>query len=442
MSDTGAHPKPGDLVKVEKGEREFSGTLMPKRENSDALILKLDSGYNVGLDPKGAKVSVLKKGEEKPKRAQDGPAAHTGAATERGEVSILGCGGTISSKIEYKTGAVYPIINPKELTMAFPEIEKLAKVNVRGVFSLLSEDMAHGHWKKIAEEAHAELKDGKAEGVVLMHGTDTMHYTASALSFMLRDLPGPVVLVGAQRSSDRPSSDNKLNILNSIFAARGDAAEVGVCMHEGTDDDTALLHRGTRVRKMHTSRRDAFRSINSAPLMRLDYRSNYREALSEYRKRDPKRKPVLDAAMNDNVAMVCVHPGIKNGLISKLGDYDGVVLVGTGLGHVPTNPFNDKYAHSILKEVKGLMDSGIPVVMATQTIYGRVNMNIYTTGRVLREAGVIGHLMDWTPETAFVKLCWVLGHEKNMEKVKEMMETDMVGEISGRSVLDSQGVPE
>jgi len=419
----------GDRISVVKDGKKLEGLLMPRTQgDSNVLVIKLDNGYNIGLSFENCVVSLVKKSEAKKpeQKTEEG----------KGEVSILGCGGTISSKIEYETGAVYPVINPKELTATFPQISSLASIKVRRIFSLLSEDMAQEHWKILADEAAAEIKEG-AKGVVVMHGTDTMGYTAAALSFMLQQLPVPVILVGAQRSSDRPSSDNELNLLNSIWAAKNaNMAEVGVCMHATIDDAYCYVHRGTRVRKFHNSRRDAFKSVNSLPLAVVDYRKHFFEPLSHFSPRDEKRKLVVDKKMNDNVAMVYVHPGIKPKLIDSLSDYDGIVLVGTGLGHAPTNPLNDKHAHSIFKNIKSLIDSGIAVVMASQTIYGRINMNVYSTGRLLKEAGVIGDGADWTPETAFVKLCWVLGHERKPDKVRELMMKNIAGEISERSEIE------
>lgn len=421
----------GDAIKIQSDKGIFEGMLMPRAYESDTLVLKLSTGYNLGLDSKNAKIELLKKGEAF-KKTEDKPAA---AVAATGDVSILGCGGTISSRVEYNTGAVYPVVSPKELLAAFPKITEISSIKVRKLFSLLSEDMAHEHWQIAAKEVANEINDG-ASGVVLMHGTDTMGYTAAALSFMLQDLPVPVILVGAQRSSDRPSSDNELNLMNSIYAAKhGDMAEVAVCMHATENDSYCYLHRGTRVRKFHNSRRDAFKSVNVNPLVAVDYRKTMFEPLSAYSKRDKLRKLRLDTKMNDNVALVYVHPGIKPKLIDSLSHYDGVVLIGTGLGHAPTNPFDDKHAHSVFKNIKGLIDSDIPVVMSSQTIYGRINMNVYSTGRVLDEAGVIGNGADWTPETAFVKLCWVLAHEKKMNKIKQAMMTPIAGEISEHSTL-------
>jgi len=416
----------GDRIEADTEKGKFDGLLMPRIQGEeDILVLKLDNGYNIGIKFETSKIKLVEKA--KPKK----PPEKTGEG--KGDIAILGCGGTIASKVEYKTGAVYPAITPEELRMTFPDIDKLATIRSKSLFSLFSEDMNSHHWKIVAEAVAGEIKDG-AKGVVIMHGTDTMHYTSSILSFMLQDLPVPVVLVGAQRSSDRPSSENEMNMLNAIYCAKKDIGEVSVCMHASMNDNYCYLHHGTRVRKMHTSRRDAFRSINSAPIAAVNYMNDRFEVLSQYKKRSPVGDFKLNTKINDNVAMVYVHPNISPKMIDSLSDYDGVVLIGTGLGHASTNPFGDKHVKSVLPAIKRLCDSGIPVVMSPQTISGRLCMRVYTTGRLLMEAGVIGDEMDWTPETAYAKLCWVLGQTKDMKKVKELMTKNIAGEISERSL--------
>ncbi len=416
----------GDRIKIVKGSQTFEGLLMPRASESNILVLKLDNGYNVGISSEGATLFLLTK---KPKSPKELPCDELS-----GEISILGCGGTISSKVEYTTGAVYPAISPCELKKAFPDLEKIATIKARQLFALLSEDMNSEHWKITAEAILDEIKEG-SKGLVIMHGTDTMTYTSAAMSFMLQELPVPILLVGAQRSSDRPSSENEMNLLNAVYAAKSDLGEVGVCMHATIDDTYCYIHRGVRTRKMHTSKRDAFKSINCPPLAVVDYKEKKFEQISPYRKKTPKGKVKSDLKINPNVAMMYIHPNIKPKLISSLSDYDGVVLIGTGLGHVPTNPFGDKYSKSLIKELEELIKSGIPVVMSPQTIYGRLNLNIYTAGRLIGDIGVIGNGADWTPETAFVKLSWVLGHEKNPKKVAQEMMNNIVGEISERSPL-------
>lgn len=427
----------GDMVRVGKGGFLKSGRLMPKIGNSDpdCVVIKLENGYNIGIAfGKGAKIELVEKGGM-------GLGGKQGRGQVKkydlhGAVSILGCGGTIASKIEYKTGAVFPAFSPEELVASFPRLGGMGKIASRGLFSLLSEDMTAQHWEMVAKEIAQDLKEG-AQGIVIMHGTDTMGFTAAALSFMLRDLPVPVVLTGAQKSSDRGSSDNEMNLICSVIAAKSDIAEVGVCMHASPSDDFCNFHRGTRVRKMHASARPAFQSINARPIAKVEFATLKVEPLgAEYSKRDANRKLELKTKMNDNVALVHTYPGIKPKFFEHLSDYDGIVVAGTGIGHVPANVFGDKYAKSVLPSLKGLISSGVVVAMAPQTLYGRIDMNVYSTGRLLLEAGVIGNYCDWLPETAFVKLMWALGQEKKRERVEELMMRNIAGEISERNLAE------
>ncbi len=420
----------GDRIEISGEKGKFEGLLMPRVQGeTEVLVLKLDNGYNIGIGFEGTEIKLIEKAKPKKpeKKHKEG----------KGEIAILGCGGTIASKIEYKTGAVYPAITPEELRMTFPDIEKIATIRSKSLFSLLSEDMNAEHWKILANTIVDEIKEG-VKGIVVMHGTDTMTYTSSALSFMLQNLPAPVVLVGAQRSSDRPSSENEMNMLNAVYCAKKDIGEVCVCMHASMNDNYCYLHHGTKVRKMHSSRRDAFRSINSMPIAAVNYMNDRFEVLSKYRKRSQKGSLKASTKINDNVAMIYVHPNIKPKLLESLSDYDGVVIVGTGLGHAPTNPFDDRHARPLLPAIKKLIDSEIPVVMSSQTISGRLCMRVYAAGRLLMGAGVIGDGADWTPETAYTKLCWVLGQTKDMKKVKELMMTNIAGEISERSVMKEE----
>jgi len=424
----------GDRVRV----GNLEGILMPKTESSsnDIIILKLDNGYNIGIKyKKGIKIKLIKKLSKKPNRRSNKKMKFE---KNKPTVSILGCGGTIASRVEYKTGAVFPSFSPEDLVENFPELEKIANIDGRKIFNLLSEDIHPEYWKKIAKEVYKEIKN-KKDGIVLMHGTDTMHYTSAALSFMIRNLPVPVILVGAQRSSDRPSSDNKVNLISSVLAAsQSDIAEVSVCMHGSVGDDFCLVHQGTKVRKMHTSRRDAFQSINVMPFAKIWYEEKIIQYLrDDYNKRDKKRKPILDIKINPNVGIFYFHPGAKPKLLKEMGKiYDGIVIASTGLGHVGVNPTNEKKIESFLPVIKNLISSGVPIVFAPQTIKGRLNLNVYLTGRLLKDAGVIGDGCDWTIETAAVKLMWVLGHTKSMKKIREMMLTNYAGEISERSMLE------
>jgi len=421
--------KQGDEISIIVDNKEYKGILLDNPENNDILIIKLNSGYNVGFEYNDS-IKLISEGQLSIKKNE------SETTTEDYNVAILTFGGTISSKVEYTTGAVYPSISNKEFLEQFPELNNYGKINFKKVFSLLSEDINVSHWKEMGKEIYAELKEDKP--VVATHGTDTMSYSSSAVSFMIQNPTSPVVFTGSQRSSDRGSSDNKENILNSVFYATQGIPGVYVCMHKNSEDGKGIIINGNRARKMHTSKRDAFKSINSQPVAYIDYKSKTLDYVSQPKKNNDKMK--LIDKFNENVAMIYVHPGIKPSLISKFNDYDGVVLMGTGLGHVPSNPFNDKLALPIFNEIKELIDSNIPVVMSSQTIYGRLNMNVYTVGRMLKEVGVIGHLCDWTPETAYVKLSWVLGQTNKMKEVTEMMHTNYCGEFSERIVFDNEEV--
>lgn len=426
--------KAGDKIRLTKGKKVYEGILMPRIElgDRDSLVLKLGSGYNFGIKyGKGMKIKRLKRGkpiEFKPAKVK--VKKDPGKPT----VSILGCGGTVASRIEYRTGAVYPAFSPGDLLESFPHLKEIANIEGRKLFDLFSEDITPDHWQIIARECTKEIKKG-VDGVILTHGTDTMHYTSAVLGFMLQNLPVPIVLVGSQRSSDRGSSDNAMNLTCSVLtAAKSDIAEVVLCMHGTISDDFCYVHKGSKVRKCHTSRRDTFRSINESPYAKVWYFKRKIEYLrDDFKKRDKKRKLKLDTKVNPDVGLIWIHPGIKPEFIKKLGDfYDGIVVAGTGLGHLPANKV-DKYTKPILPALKNLIESSVPVVIAPQTIWGRIDMNVYSTGRDLLKIGVIGNYCDFTPETALVKLMFVLGHTKEMDKVKELMEKNSVGEISKRS---------
>lgn len=431
--------KIGDRVRIAKKDSVHEGLLMPRIELGDpsSVVIKLDNGYNIGIKfEKGLNVRLVERG--KPIRFL--PAKIVAKKDEeKSTVSILGCGGTIASRIEYKTGAVFPTFSPADLLLSFPEIKETANIKGRKLFDLFSEDFTAEHWKVIAREVEKEIK-AKVDGIVLMHGTDTLHYTSAALSFMLQNLPIPVVLVGAQRSSDRGSSDNAANLVCSIVAATSDISEVTVCMHGSSSDDFCFVHQGTKVRKLHTSARDAFRSVNVLPYAKINYPSKVIEYLrTDYKKREGRSFKV-DDKINENIGLIYVYPGIKPENVESMARmYDGVVIAATGLGHVSTNPSNDKFARSMIPVLKDLINSGIPVVFAPQTINGRLNLNVYSAGRMLNEIGVIGHGCDWTPETALVKLMFVTGHVKEMDKIREMMLTNIAGEIGKRTEVESFG---
>ncbi|MFP3169881.1 MAG: Glu-tRNA(Gln) amidotransferase subunit GatD [Sulfolobaceae archaeon] len=408
----------GDTIELTKNGVILKGIIMPSYSSSDdILVIKLDNGYNIGISVDSiSEVKLIKRGEKREEKKEEEK-----AVKDKSEVIIISTGGTIVSKIEYDTGAVRPALTTEEILKFMPEINEIAKIDAKVLFSILSENMKPEYWIKIANEVKNALDKG-AKGVVVAHGTDTMAYTASALAFSLKSLTGPVVMVGSQRSSDRPSSDAPINLLTSVLVAK-DApfAEVTVNMHGESSDTYTLVHRGVKVRKMHTSRRDAFQSVNDIPLAKVYYRERKMEILRDdyIRKKDANE---VDAKFDPNVFLLKYYPGLLPDIIDYLMSkgVKGIIVEGTGLGHTSSEFYN---------AFKKATKDGIFVGMTSQCLFGRVNMNVYTTGRLLQEAGVVP-LEDMLPETALVKLMWVLAHETDLDKVKELMLTNFVGEIN------------
>jgi glutamyl-tRNA(Gln) amidotransferase subunit D len=411
----------GDTVRLTKGERVDEGVLMPRHafSRADVAILKTASGYNVGIAVDDTtQIELVRRGEPRPR-----PARATTPSGSKPVVAILGTGGTIASYVDYRTGAVHPAASAEELAYATPEIFDVAQIRAEVVYQVFSEDLTPKNWLELARRVKTAFDQG-AKGVVIPHGTDTLGYTAAALSFLLRDLPGPVVLAGAQRSSDRPSSDAATNLLAAVrVAATADVGEVLVAMHASSDDVRIALHRGVRVRKNHSSRRDAFESVNTDPIGHVEGDRVVLHSAQRHRAAGPCR---VYPTIADDVAYVHAYPGLTPEALEAAVPGRGAVIAGTGLGHLPRRT---------LDAVERLVRRGAVLVMATQCLWGRVDLDVYSTGRDLRARGVIS-AEDMLPETAFAKLCWALGNAPDPEAVRGWMQTDQVGEIQTRSRFD------
>lgn len=415
----------GDLVKVTRDGEVFEGVLMPRYELADDrhIVLKLHSGYNIGLRVAPTVVVTRVGAGAKPAfKAEE-------ALSERPDlptVVVISTGGTIASRVDYRTGAVHSALSASDLCTIVPELADLANIRAEVLFSLFSENLHTPHWRALAECVARHIDEG-VDGVVICHGTDTLAYTSAALSFALQHPPVPVILVGSQRSSDRPSSDATINLINAVHAAaRGPLAEVMVGMHDTTSDTTTVLHRGTKVRKCHTSRRDAFTSVNAEPLARIHGKTITLSNMSGA-PRDPDRKLVLKPSFDEQVALLKFYPGFPPTMVRWLVDhgYHGIVLEGTGLGHVAENLF---------PPLQHAVEHGLVLAIASQCIWGRINMNVYTTGMDLQKLGVLP-LEDMLAETAVVKLMWALGQTSNPADVKALMLTNVAGEIDARSIF-------
>jgi len=408
----------GDRIRVDRADQRYEGVLLPS-STPEHLVVKLDGGYNVGIDRGTASVEVLESDVYDVESAQDEASS---SAIEFDDdlptVSLISTGGTIASTVDYRTGAVTAQFDAEDVLRAVPDLAGMANYRGRVVANILSENMTPAVWQDLAAAVYEEIEAG-ADGVVVMHGTDTMQFTASALAFML-DTPVPIVFTGSQRSADRPSSDNVMNAVSAVEAATSDCAEVLVCMHEDESDDRCALHRGTRVRKNHTSRRDAFETVGAKPLGVVDYDTDGDNAVSfrrAYQSRGEADLALHDALATD-VELVKFTPGMDTRLLEAAADgADGLVVEGTGLGHVNTDWI------AVIEELD------IPVVMTSQCLEGRVCDRVYDTGRDLLAAGVVEG-EDMLPGTAKVKLMWALA---NSDDVAETISDSLAGEIQDRS---------
>jgi glutamyl-tRNA(Gln) amidotransferase subunit D len=411
----------GDMVRVRNGEKTSVGILLPHDAFSrqDVVVLKLRSGYNIGVKcTPETEVELVEKRHETGHRPASAHAREAKGKSGR-KVAFIGTGGTIASFVDYRTGGVFPAYDADGIVSLVPEISSICRLEGETLFSQMSENFGYTQWKALAEEVASRLNAGY-RGVLIAHGTDTMAYTAAALSFMLKNITGPVVLVGAQRSPDRPSFDGYLNLICSArVAAESDLGEVVVVMHSSSSDRECTVHRGTKVRKMHSSRRDAFRSVNSEPIAFVDggirYVSGYRHA--------SEGRVEADTRMAGGVSLIQFYPDLDGDEFMRITEgRRGVVIAGTGLGHVSSE---------VVECIRKRVSEGMPVVATTQCLYGTVDLKVYSTGRDMLKAGVIRGF-DMLPEVAYVKLRWVLAHHRKMEEIRRVMESNISGEISAR----------
>jgi glutamyl-tRNA(Gln) amidotransferase subunit D len=423
----------GDSISVKAEGMEVIGELMPRTDvgDADTLVIKLSNGYNIGISKKNVKeitrVSPAQKsaGIEVPPIKKN-PKLQT--------ISILHTGGTIASKVDYRTGGVTARFTPQEILEMFPELNGIANIESRLIRNMWSEDMRFAHYNLMAQEIEKEVKKG-VDGIIITHGTDTMHYSAAALAFALEGLSVPVMLVGAQRSSDRGSTDAASNLINAAyFIANSDFAGVSICMHENSSDDVCLVLPATKTRKMHTSRRDAFRPINTTAIARVNYKKNEISFIAKDHAKRGKGKLALKL-FNDKlrVGLLKTHTNMYAAEVSAYNGFDGLVIEGFALGHAQINKV-DEFTEEHPRILAAISDlcKRMPVVMASQCIYGRLQMDVYSTGRDLQAAGVVGNLDDMTPETTFIKLAWLLSNFKK-EEVAKLMTTSLRGEITSRS---------
>jgi len=416
---------------------EYTGIVLPRSETADPLhvVLKLRSGYNIGLAADSIRaVEILGRKEAHYKI----PEKEFPYDPKKPRVKLLGTGGTIASRLDYRTGAVIPAFSPGELYGSVPELADICNLETEKLFGVFSENMGPEQYIGTAQAIGREIAKG-VQGIVIGHGTDTMHHTSAILSFMIQNSPVPIVMVGSQRSSDRPSSDAALNLMHSVkTAAESDIAEVMICMFGPTSDIYGLLHRGTRVRKMHSSYRSTFRTIGDIPIAMVS-REKITPLRQDYKRRRDDKNVIINTAFEEKVSIVYYYPNMKPDIIDALIDngYKGIVIAGTGLGHV------NKPLYPALKRAQ---DKNIAVYMTVQTLWGYVQMYVYDTGRDMMELGVVP-AANMLPEVAYVKLAWVLGQTTDLDEVRKMMLTPIAGEITEREpsngyLIFQGGIPE
>lgn len=433
----------GKLVTITKNNVVHKGYIVKVKENQEITIKLLDNGYNIGIAiDKDTKIEIEKekknlgkKQKIKIKQNENLPA-----------ISLVSTGGTIGTHVDYKTGGVSMSRTPEEIISTVPEL--LEVVNIKNIVPVAmkgSEDLSYKDWQKIAEKVYEQLINPEIKGVIISHGTDTLTWTGTALSFMLENINKPILLVGAQKSPDRASFDGAMNLICAAQFIKEEIPGVYTVMHGSMNDDYCNIIRATKCRKMHSSRRDSFRAINDFPIAKvypngnIEYQKDKRQLIVK-----PRTEPKLDLSFSDKVAIVKAYPNSDPKILEwyiKKG-YKGLIIEGTGLGHCPTGmggkdkSFDKK--KSWVSYIKKATEKGIIVVITTQCLFGRVNGNVYANLRYVQEAG--GCYLDqhdMLPEVAYIKLSVALEKFKTREETIKYLEKNISGEISKKEIPES-----
>ncbi len=405
--------KPGDSVRLRLAKEELDGIALESHDNS-IVLLKLNSGYNVGIQKENILAGrILKKSNEEKKEYPPFEKKNLP------KVGLIITGGTIASKMNAKTGGVAPLTDINELANFYPEMLNIANIKkIEMPFLIASESMSSEHWIAIAECTKKLLDDEEIKGVIITHGTDTLHYTSAALSFFLTNLNKPVILTYSQKSIDRASSDANLNLQCSAKFALSDCAEIVIVGHASSNDDFCVALRGTKVRKLHTSRRDAFKSVNENPIAKIWPEKI--EFLEKCKTRN-NNKPELDASFTDKVALIKFYPGQDPSILDYHAlKYKGIIIEAGGLGQLPASDSKNSWIPKIKKHIK----EGLVVCITSQSIFGRVDPYVYSNARELLDAGGI-FVEDMLSVTGVVKVGLVVGHfglnaQVNVKMVENM----------------------
>jgi len=424
MEKTSAQP--GDKVKITAKTSTEEGIMMPSFDEETVLI-KLNTGYNLGFNKKDVKkIDVLDKASAKTAENKEMP-----KNKDLPTIGILHTGGTIASKVDYRTGGVVSAFSPQDLLQMFPELAKIANLESELVAQMWSDDLRFRHFTLISRKIEEMVKK-KVKGIIIGIGTDNLAVAAAALSFIVEKTPVPIILVGSQRSSDRGSADAGMNLISAAeFIVNTNFAGVAICMHESEEDTSCLILPANKTYKLHSSRRDAFKAVNIGAIARIDY---LQRKVTFFQKEHPTpdKSLVLKPKMEEKVGLLKIHINMFPEQFEFFKGYKGLIIEGTGLGHTPGQvPNPDCEIHrKIYPAIKKVIDSGCIVVMTTQCLFGGVNMNVYDKGRDLLKLGVVSG-EDMLANTALVKLSWLLGNYPT-EKIKELMGQNLRGEINSQ----------
>lgn len=417
----------GATVEVTTQTRKLKGIYLPSNDKK-ITVIKLDSGYNVGI--RSSKIKSLK--QLKAPKDKKEKKSKMKLNKNLPNISILHTGGTIASKVDYKTGGVFASFTPEDLLGLFPELKNLANLKSELINNMWSDDLRFKHFSLIGESIQKEIESG-AQGIVISMGTDNLAVCAAALAFIVQNSPIPILLVGAQRSSDRPSSDAALNLISAIhFMIKSDFAGVAICMHSSSNDGWSAILPPTKTKKLHTSNRNAFQPVNTDHIALVNFKDKKIEFLQKkYLKKDAGRSPKILTGMEDKVGLLKISINMFPEQFEVFKCFKGLIIEGTGLGHTPGDKIDSftKDHPKFLKILKSLSDSGTVIVMTSNCTFGNVSLNVYSKGRGLLKAGVIPG-EDMLAETALVKLSWLLKNEPN--KIKKLIQKNLVGEINDR----------
>ena len=327
------------------------------------------------------------------------------------KICILFAGGTIGMIRNKETGALQPANNADEITALIPEIKKYLEIDFKFLFNIDSSNMGPAYWTKIAEAIKRYYS--KYDGFVVIQGTDTMAYTASALSFSFQDLDKPIILTGSLIPLGEIGADARNNLIYACLTAAEDFAEVAIVFAN-------RIIRGVRAKKHHESFVDVFHSPNYPYLGELGRPT----VIGKWCKKRAKRKLKFQSKFEPKVALLKMFPGFDPEILEKSMErgVKGIIIEGFGPGNVPF------LENSIIPKIEKARKKKIPVVIANQLEKGITNLDSYEAGRYAKDAGAISSA-DMTTEATLTKLMWVLAQTKDLKKIKKIMESNLTGEL-------------